>query len=124
METFRSLAFDLTYLKQLVGAGLDGLAVSRHEFDGRSILSPLRPGVWTPAAVGTAIGMLATRFDGNRTSASRTALGGLVGAVLGLGAGLAWASRPHIASAARRATRHVNATRDAHWLQTHPIDYA
>ena len=124
METFHSLEFDLTYLKRLVGAGLDGIAAARDEFDGGAIPSPLKPAVWTPAAIGTTIGMLTTRLDGNRKSASRTALGGLVGAVLGLGAGLVWASRLHIASAARTATRRVNATRDAHWLETHPINYA
>jgi hypothetical protein len=68
--------------------------------------------------------MLTTRLDRNRKSASRTALGGLIGAALGLGAGLAWASRLHLAGAARTATRRVNATRDAHWLEAHPIDYA
>ena len=93
METFHSLEFYLTYLKRLVGAGLDGIAAARNEFEGwcRS-LSALKPAVWTPAAIGTTIGMLTTRLDGNRKSASRTALGGLVGAALGLGAGLAWAS--------------------------------
>jgi hypothetical protein len=124
METFHSLEFDLAYLKRLVGAGLDGIAAARHEFEGGAIPSARKPAVWTPAAIGTTIGMLSTRLDGNRKSASRTALGGVVGAALGLGAGLAWASRSHIASAARTATRRVNATRDAHWLETHPIDYA
>ena len=124
METAHSLQSAQAYLKQLVGAGLDGIAAARHEFDGDVITSLLKTVVWTPAAIGTTIGMLTTRLAGNRRSASWTALGGLVGGVLGLGAGLAWASRGFIGHAARTATRRVNATRDAHWLETHPIDYA
>ena len=124
METAHSLEFDLSYLKQLIGAGLDGIAAARHEYDGGVIASPLKPAVWKPAAVGTSIGMLTTRLAGKRKSAFRTALGGFVGGVLGLSAGLAWASRGSITRAARTATRRVNATRDAHWLETHPIDYA
>ena len=33
MENFHSLEFDVTYLKRLVGAGLDGIAAARHEFE-------------------------------------------------------------------------------------------
>jgi hypothetical protein len=123
METIHSQSTQ-AYLKQLIGAGLDGIESARHEFDGGVIASPLRPAVWTPAAIGTTIGVLTTRLAGTRRSASRTAWGGFVGGVLGLGAGLAWASRGFIGRAARTATRRVNATRDAHWLETHPIDYA
>jgi hypothetical protein len=124
METPRSLEFDLTYLKQLIGAGLDGIESARREIDGGVIASPSRPEVWKPAAIGTTLGMLTTRLAAKHKSASRTAWGGLLGGVLGLSAGLAWASRGFISQAARTATRRVNATRDAHWLETHPIDYA
>ena len=124
METVHSLQLDLTYLKQLIGAGLDGIETTRREIDGGVFASPSRPEVWKPAAIGTTIGVLTTRLAGNRKSASRTALGGLVGGVLGLGAGLVWASRGYIGHAARAAVRRVNTTRDAHWLETHPIDYA
>ena len=122
MRTTHALEFDLTYLKQLIGAGLDGIESARREHAGGEFAS--RPGVWTPAAIGTTLGVLTTRLAGKRKSASRTAWGGVVGGVLGISAGLAWASRGLIGHAARTATRRVNATRDAHWLETHPIDYA
>jgi hypothetical protein len=124
METLRSLGFDLTYLKQLIGAGLDGIEFARREIDGGVIASPSRPELWKPAAIGTTIGVLTSRLAAKRKSAPRTALGGLVGGALGLGAGIAWASRGLIGHAARAAVRRVNATRDARWLETHPIDYA
>ena len=57
METPRSLEFDLTYFKQLIGAGLDGIESARREIDGRVFTSPSRPEVWKPAVVGT-IGIL------------------------------------------------------------------
>ena len=124
METAHSLQLDLTYLKQLIGAGLDGIESARREIDGAVFVSPSRPEVWQPAAIGTIIGILTTPSAGSRKTASRAALGGLIGGVLGLGAGLAWASRGFIGHAARAAVRRVNITRDIHWLETHPIDYA
>ena len=122
MKTTHAPEFDLTYLKQLVGAGLDGVESARREHAGSESVS--RPGVWMLAAIGTALGLLTISLAGKRKSASRTAWGGLVGGALGIGAGLVWASRGLVGHAARTATRRVNATRDARWLQTHPIDYA
>ena len=124
MEAVHLIESDLTYLKQLVRAGLDGIDSARHELDGGILTSPLQTVVWKPAVVGATVGMLGTHLMGNRKSASRVAMGGLVGSVLGFGAALAWASRGFIRPAARAAARRVNATRDAHWLETHPIDYA
>jgi hypothetical protein len=122
MRTTHASEFDLTYLKQLIGAGLDGVESGRREHAGG--VWAWRPGVWTSAAIGTTLGVLTARLAGQRKSPSRTAWGGFAGGVLGISAGLAWASRGLIRHAARTATRRVNATRDAHWLETHPIDYA
>lgn len=124
METVHSLKSNLTYLKHLFGAGLEGVGSARREIDGRVFTSPLRPVVWTHAAIGAMIGVLSTRVIWNRKSASRIATGGLVGSVLGLCAGLAWASRGLIGPATRTTVRSVNAARDARWLETHPINYA
>ena len=122
MRTTHALEFDLTYLKQLIGAGLDGIESARRDQAGGIIAS--RPGMWMPAAIGTTLGVLTTSLAGKRKSASRTAWGGLVGGALGIGAGFVWASRGLVGHAARTATRRVNATRDARWLETHPINYA
>lgn len=124
METVRSIQSDLAYFKQLVGAGWDGVTATRRELDEGVFMSPLQAVVWGPTAIGATIGMLSSRATGSRKSALRMALGGLIGSVLGFGAALAWASREFTGPAARRAVRHVNAARDAHWLETHPIDYA
>jgi hypothetical protein len=124
METVHSLESNLAYLKQLVGAGLDGIGSAWQELDGGVFTSPLQTVVWPPTAIGATIGMLSTQLIGNRKSARRVAMGGMAGGVLGFGAALVWASRRFTSLATRRAVRHVNAARDAHWLETHPIDYA
>ena len=97
METTRSSASNLTYNK--------------------------RPGVsvWAPIAIGAAIGLFGTILASRRKSASRTAVGSLVGGVVGLGA---WASGRLLAPAAYSAARRVNSVRDARWLASHPITYA
>ena len=123
MARIRSLQSDLAYVKELLGAGADGIASARRELAGPVFRPPLHAAAWTPAAVGATVG-LTTGLIGKRKSASSVAMGGLVGSVLGFGAAMAWTSRHFTAAACRRAVRHVNATRDAHWLEAHPIDYA
>lgn len=113
-----------TYLKRLVGAGLDGISSARREFDGSLFAPASQAVVWTPTAIGAAVGMLGTRWIGNRKSPSNVAMGGLVGGAFGAAAAVAWASRGFAGIAARKAVLQVNAVRDAHWLETHPIDYA
>ena len=124
MEIVHLRDSDFAYLKQLVQAGLDGIDSARNERDGRVFTPPLQTVVWTPAAIGATIGMLSTHLIGKRKSASRVAMGGLAGSVLGFGAALAWASRGCIGPAARTAVRRIDAIRDARWLESHPIDYA
>jgi hypothetical protein len=102
-----SLGSNLTYLRQLAGAGLEG-SVS----------------VWRPVAIGVVIGLLGATMTGRRKTASRTAMGGLVGSVVGLSAALAWTSGGSLGPAAQAAARRVNAVRDARWLAMNPITYA
>jgi hypothetical protein len=123
MANVRSLESDLAYVKALLGAGAVGIASARRELAGRVFAPPLHPAAWTPAAVGATVG-LTTGLIRKRKSRSSVAIGGLVGSVLGFSAALAWTSRHFTAVVCRRAVRHVNATRDAHWLEANPIDYA
>ena len=96
-----SLGSNLKHLRQLAGAG--------------SVPA------WAPVAIGAVMGLLGATVTGRRKTVSRTAMGGLIGSVVGFSAGLAWTSgRP----AARAAARRVNAVRDARWLAMNPINYA
>jgi len=123
MKPVRSLRSDLTYSRQLVRAGLDGIAAARQELDG-PFTPRLQIAAWAPAAVGATIGALGTRWIGKDNRASGVAIGGLVGSVCGLGAALAWASRDIAGPAVRKIFRRINTARDAHWLELNPIDYA
>jgi hypothetical protein len=115
---------NLTYLKQLAGIALDGVVSARREIDSKVLRLPLQSSLWAPAAIGGVIGMLGGSMTGNRKPSSRTAVGGLVGTIVGFGAGLAWASAPALRPIVRTSGRRMTAIRDARWLATHPIDYA
>ena len=114
---------DLTYLKQLIGAGWEGVASAHHEVPGGVLRPSLKAAPW-PAAVGATVGVVGARFVARRKRAPGMAIGGVAGSLLGFGVALAWASRGFARDAARQAIRRVNAERDAHWLATNPIDYA
>jgi hypothetical protein len=120
----RITSSDIAYFNNIVRAGLDGIASARNETYGSIFTTPLKNATWAAAALGTAVGVVATCFDKDRRSVPRATIGGLVGSVLGFAGGMAWASRRFTGTATRRAMRGVNSVRDARWLERHPIDYA
>ncbi len=117
MDAAFPLASDIVYVGHLIGAGWQGAAGVRPQRLSES-------GLWTPAAVGAALGALSVRAFGKRQTAFTVALGGVVGTIVGCGAAVAWASRGLVVPAARGAVRGMNAVRDARWLECHPINYA
>ncbi len=124
MESLRNLRSPLPYLKQLASAGWEGVAAARHEAQGGVFTPTLARSAWKPTAIGAAIGLLGTGVARKRPKTSTMALAGVAGSIVGLGAGMAWASRKFAWAAGRSAVRRVNAARDAHWLKLNPIDYA
>ena len=77
-----------------------------------------------PAALAACIGALSA-YSGNRhRSPGRALTYSLVGGAIGFGVGLAWASRRLTAAVASEAWRKLDRTRDEHWLENNPIDYA
>ena len=119
MGAVNLLVSGISYFGHLIGAGWQGAAEVRP-------LEERRPdaGLWTPAAVGAALGLLSVRVLGKRKSAAMVALGGAIGTVVGFSAAAAWASRGMVGPAVRGAVRNMGAVRDARWLETNPIDYA
>ncbi|MGA7647446.1 MAG: hypothetical protein WCF61_01530 [Terriglobales bacterium] len=77
-----------------------------------------------PAVLGACIGVLGSCPGYRQKSTTRALAFGLLGAAIGLGAGVAWKSRRLTASAAGGALRGMGKVRDEHWLRKHPIDYA
>ena len=112
------------YVGSLVKAGWSGARAARSR-SGRSAGPPASLGILLgPALLGAGIGAWTAAAGKERRSRREIAAGGFLGGAIGLGAGAAWASRAPAGAAARGAIRSINAARDAHWLEKHPIAYA
>jgi hypothetical protein len=109
----------INYFGHLIGAGWQGATGVRPEAESRP-----EPALWTPAAIGAALGALSVRLLGKRKSAAEVALGGVIGTIVACAAAVAWTSRDMVAPAVRGAVRNMSAVRDARWLETNPINYA
>jgi len=110
----RSLNNDLTYVRDMIGAGWKGAVAARPSVRAQAGI------LVAPAVLGAGIGALSAYLRKDRRTMSRSASAGLIGAVVGFSAAAAWVSR----GSARAALRNVNTVRDAHWLEKNPIAYA
>ena len=119
-----ALKTELYYLRELAGAGLDGIAAAHRQFQGRVFETAPNGRAWKPAAVCAGIGIVSGGLVGRRGDRSSVAVGSLVGSLVGSAALLGWTSRRFARAAALRAVRSVNAARDQRWLKANPIDYA
>jgi hypothetical protein len=124
MITSLSLRSDLTYITCLTKAVLEGITTAPKGTAGRACTPILTAAVWTPMAIGAGIGVLGGSLSRKNRSGYRLAVGGLVGSVLGFGAGVGWTSRDFTGAVARTTIQKVNSVRDARWLEKNPIDYA
>jgi hypothetical protein len=121
MKVPQTVISDVRYVINLVQAGVDGVVSARKASDLPPVL--MNPAL-APTAIGAVVGASTASLTRNRRSGYGLAVGALVGSVLGLGCGVAWASRGFAGALALSAARKMNTVRDAHWLETHPIDYA
>jgi len=85
----------------------------------RSALNSLGPSVALAS-----LGLVAGYFMSRRKSAHHAAALGVAGALIGFAGGMAWSTRHMTEDIARGAKKRVDATRNAHWLAKHPVDYA
>jgi hypothetical protein len=76
------------------------------------------------AALGTFLGVLASRSGNSHKSLQRSLSFGLVGGALGFAAAVVWNSRGLTASAVRNAARNIHIVRDERWMKKHFIAYA
>ena len=116
------------YGRRLLDSGIEGARSGEEEFlDGEPLTPFLSDSVrkaLKPAALGACIGVLASNPSCREKSIGRTLVYGLLGGLIGLGSGVAWASRRLTATVASSAIRNIGRVRDEHWLTKHPIDYA
>jgi hypothetical protein len=113
----------MTYCKQLVGAARDGIVSAHGETHGVMFVPPLRKIAWIWTVSGAIAGIVGMQLA-RRKPASRLAIGSVAGSFAGLAAATVWASSDFAKLAGRCSARRISAVRDAHWLESNPIDYA
>jgi hypothetical protein len=124
MNTPNWLRPDVSYIRRLAEAGLDGVTSAWNAPCDRTVVSNASNAVWLTAAAGGLVGGISALMMGRRKSGYKTAFGVLVGGATGYGSGLAWKSRVFPTTIGRSVMRRVNAVRDERWLEKNPIDYA
>jgi hypothetical protein len=123
------------WLKSGIGYGLDlirsavegarsaGEQIHEQESPRSALIRSARTSL-APSLAAASLGLVAGYWVSRGKSAHKTVVFGLAGAVLGFAGGMAWSTRRMTGGMARGAIKKMDATRDAHWLSKHPIDYA
>lgn len=119
--------YNVEYGRKLFHSGLDGARCGEqaflHEKPVATFVSESVCNALTPAAIGACLGILGSRRSHQR-SVKRTVAFAFLGGVIGFAAGVGWQGRRLTASVASGALKNIGRTRDEHWLEKHPIDYA
>jgi hypothetical protein len=76
-----------------------------------------------PAVLGAYLGWCGGYLE-SRRSRRKALVCAFLGGAIGLGAGIVWENRKLTASVASGAWKSISKTRDAHWFEKNPIDYA
>lgn len=76
-----------------------------------------------PTMLGACLGWLGGYLQ-NRRSSRKALVCALLGGAIGFGASVLWENRELTASVASGAWKSISKTRDAHWFEQNPIDYA
>jgi hypothetical protein len=118
------------YGRKLMNSALEGARSGEDEFLDREeealapYLSDSARQALGPAAVGAYLGLVGGCLGSLRRSTGKVLACALLGGAIGFAAGMLWDSRRFTRSVASGAWRSLNKTRDHHWLEKHPIDYA
>lgn len=121
------LKLNVDYTRELVHAAAEGAQTGEGAFLNGQPLAPF-VNQWArsalgPALLGAFIGTLAA-CSHTRHRPLKAVVHGVIGCAIGFGAGFTWKSRGLGAHMASSAWKEIGRTRDEHWLQTNPIDYA
>ena len=76
-----------------------------------------------PTIIGACVGFIGGYLE-DRRSRSRAVVCGLLGGAIGFAGGVVWGNRKLTASVASGAWKSISKTRDEHWFEKNPIDYA
>jgi hypothetical protein len=116
------------YGRRLVDSAVEGARTGEDEFLKEEALAPhfersARQAL-APAVIGAYVGLLSASLRSRHRSATRALAYGFLGGAIGFGAGVIWENRQLTASVASGAWKHITTTRDQHWFEKNPIDYA
>jgi len=119
---------EVAYGRRVLNSGLEGARSGREAFlNGRPLTPFFRESfrkALIPAALGASVGLVTGCPGRRQRSVVQVLASGLLGGLIGLGAGLVWEGRFLAGSAASNALKNIDRVRDEHWLEKHPIDYA
>ena len=128
MELGEWVKSNVDYGRRLVDSGIQGARSGQSEFLNGEPLAPYLgdsvKGALIPAVVGACVGVIVGYPISRRKTPAVTLAYGLLGCVVGLGAGFAWKSRHLSASAASGAMKNISKVRDEQWLTKNPVNYA
>lgn len=116
------------YGRKLVQSTVSGVRTGEEQFRESGELTPYlgksAKRSLSPAAIGVVVGACVGYHSQDRPSVGRLLMGGILGGLVGFSAGMLWETRDLTASVGSNVRKNVQLTRDEHWLQRHPIDYA
>ncbi len=123
MSIGSSLKSNIRSGQELVSSGLEGAnTVWKDENVGPAMARSAKHS-WAPMGIGILVGTITGFLADDRRPARGAIIGGVVGGVVGFGTSVAWQTRELIGDVASGAMKNVTTTRDAHWLQKHPVPY-
>jgi hypothetical protein len=118
---------ELDYGRKLVDSAVEGARHGEIEFLKDESLGCYLERSALHAVAPTMLGACLGWFGGyleSRRSRSRALACAFLGGAIGFGAGVVWENRKLTTSVASGAWKSINKTRDAHWFEKNPIDYA
>jgi hypothetical protein len=118
---------EVDYGRKLVDSAVEGVRSGEGKFLENESLGPYLEksalNALVPTMLGACLGWLGGCLENKRSSRKALACAFLGGAI-GFGASVVWDNRKLTASVASSAWKNISKTRDAHWFEKNPIDYA
>jgi len=119
---------NVDYGRKLMESAVEGARTGESRFLKEESLAPFLSGsarhAVAPVLIGACLGAVGGYLESGRRSKTRALAGALLGGIAGLGAAVIWDSRHFTASVASSAWKSIGKTRDEHWFEKNPIDYA
>ena len=128
MHSGHSMAAHLKYGQDLLNSGLSGLREGSHDYlQGKPVSIVLGTSALQSlglAVIGACAAFLPLSMSPKHQRARRSVALGATGCALGFCTAFAWKTRELASSMATAAKKKIEFSRDQHWLERNPIDYA